>query len=76
MQRKYARVSSAHCAPITERNHDKASCGRTGSSLSMDIVSKTGLGGLSPRDCLKGKSWDEKLRVGKIALIEFGVLKP
>jgi hypothetical protein len=32
--------------------------------------------GLSPRDYLRGKSWDERLRVAKIALIRFGVLKP
>jgi hypothetical protein len=33
-------------------------------------------GGLSPRDYLKDKSWEERLRVGKEALIIFGVLKP
>lgn len=33
-------------------------------------------GGLSPRDYLKDKSWEERLRVGKEALIKFGVLKP
>ena len=31
---------------------------------------------LSPRDYLRGKSWDERVRVGKYALILFGVLKP
>lgn len=30
---------------------------------------------VSPRDYLRGKSWDERLRVGKKALILFGVLK-
>jgi hypothetical protein len=33
-------------------------------------------GGLSPRDYLKDKSWDERMRVAKEALIRFGVLKP
>jgi hypothetical protein len=33
-------------------------------------------GGLSPRDYLRGKSWDERVRVGKDALNLFGVLKP
>ncbi|HLH11864.1 MAG TPA: hypothetical protein VKV77_08300 [Methylovirgula sp.] len=33
-------------------------------------------GGLSPRDYLRGKSWDEKVRVGLEALRRFGVLKP
>ena len=33
-------------------------------------------GGLSPRDYLQGKSWDERRRVGLDALIKFGVLKP
>jgi hypothetical protein len=33
-------------------------------------------GGLSPRDYLRGKSWDERVRVGRDALIDFGVLKP
>jgi len=33
-------------------------------------------GGLSPRQYLKGKSWEEKLEVGKQALIDAGVLKP
>jgi hypothetical protein len=32
--------------------------------------------GLSPRNYLRGKSWDEKVRVGRDALIYFGVLKP
>jgi hypothetical protein len=31
---------------------------------------------LSPREYLRGKSWQERVRVGKDALIEFGVLKP
>jgi hypothetical protein len=31
---------------------------------------------LSPRNYLRGKSWDEKIRVGRDALIRFGVLKP
>ena len=33
-------------------------------------------GWLSPRDYLQGKDWDERLRIGKLALIKFGVLKP
>ena len=33
-------------------------------------------GGLSPRDYLRGKSWDEKTRVGRDALIRYEVLKP
>jgi len=33
-------------------------------------------GGLSPRDYLSGKSWEERRRVGIDALIRFGVLKP
>jgi hypothetical protein len=32
--------------------------------------------GLSPRDYLQGKSWEERTRVGREALIRFGVLKP
>jgi len=32
--------------------------------------------GLSPRDYLRGKSWDERMRVGEYALILFGVLQP
>jgi hypothetical protein len=30
----------------------------------------------SPREYLRGKSWDEKMAMGKRALIEHGVLKP
>lgn len=33
-------------------------------------------GNQSPRDYLRGKSWDDRVRVGKYALIKFGVLKP
>jgi hypothetical protein len=33
-------------------------------------------GGLSPRDYLRGRSWEERYRIGKEALIEFGVLEP
>ena len=33
-------------------------------------------GGLSPRDYLRGKSWEERKRVGLDALILHGVLKP
>ncbi|GAC1333130.1 MAG: hypothetical protein NVSMB26_13800 [Beijerinckiaceae bacterium] len=32
--------------------------------------------GLSPREYLRGKSWDERTRVGLMALIERGVLAP
>ena len=33
-------------------------------------------GNLSPREYLNGKDWSERVRVGRIALIECGVLKP
>jgi hypothetical protein len=33
-------------------------------------------GFLSPREYLRGKSWEERVRVGHKALIKFGVLKP
>lgn len=33
-------------------------------------------GGLSPRNYLRGKTWEERYRVGIDALIRFGVLKP
>lgn len=33
-------------------------------------------GGLSPGDYLRGKSWDERRRIGLRALIQAGVLKP
>ena len=33
-------------------------------------------GGLSPRDYLRGKSWEERRRVGIDALTRYGVLKP
>ncbi|MGH6840693.1 MAG: hypothetical protein ACREDV_01145 [Methylocella sp.] len=33
-------------------------------------------GGLSPRQYLRGKDWDERRRVGLDVLIRFGVLKP
>ena len=33
-------------------------------------------GGLSPREYPRGKSWDERLRVGEDALNLFGVLQP
>jgi len=33
-------------------------------------------GGVSPRNYLRDKDWYERLRVGKMALIRFGVLKP
>jgi hypothetical protein len=32
-------------------------------------------GGKSPREYLRGKSWDEKMQIGRQALIDFGVLK-
>ena len=34
------------------------------------------LGGLSPREYLRGKNWAERTRIGHQALIEHGVLKP
>lgn len=33
-------------------------------------------GGLSPREYLSDKDWDERAKVGREALILFGVLKP
>jgi hypothetical protein len=33
-------------------------------------------GGLSPREYLSGKDWDERRRVGLLALVRFKVLKP
>jgi hypothetical protein len=33
-------------------------------------------GGLSPRDYLRGKDWQERVRIGRDALIYFGVLRP
>lgn len=33
-------------------------------------------GGLSPREYLRGKDWDERMRVGHQALIKYEVLKP
>lgn len=33
-------------------------------------------GGLSPREYLRGKDWDERMRVGHQALIRNEVLKP
>jgi hypothetical protein len=33
-------------------------------------------GGVSPRDYLRGKSWEEKDAIGRKALIDAGVLKP
>lgn len=32
-------------------------------------------GGLSPREYLRGKNWAERVRVGQMALIKYGVLK-
>ncbi|HLH47730.1 MAG TPA: hypothetical protein VKV96_00195, partial [Roseiarcus sp.] len=31
---------------------------------------------LSPRDYLRGKNWNERMRVGKMALILYGVTQP
>jgi hypothetical protein len=33
-------------------------------------------GGASPRDYLRGKSWDERTRIGLQSLVDHGVLKP
>jgi hypothetical protein len=33
-------------------------------------------GGLSPRSFLRGKDWDTRMRVGRDALIDQGILKP
>jgi hypothetical protein len=32
--------------------------------------------GLTPRDYLRGKSWEERVKVGKEALTKYGILKP
>ncbi|NJO54782.1 MAG: hypothetical protein HC829_08040 [Bacteroidales bacterium] len=37
---------------------------------------KEDYGGLSPREYLLGKDWAERVRVGRQALIDVGVLKP
>jgi hypothetical protein len=39
------------------------------------MTSNRRFGDLSPREYLRGKSWDEKRRVGLDALVDFGVLK-
>lgn len=39
-------------------------------------IKRKDLGGQSPRDYLRGKSWEERRRMGLEALIEYGVLKP
>lgn len=33
-------------------------------------------GGLTPRDYPRGRSWDERFRVGQIALMKYEVLQP
>lgn len=33
-------------------------------------------GGLSPREYLRGKDWEERMRVGRQGLVEHGVLEP
>jgi len=33
-------------------------------------------GGVSPREYLKDKGWDERMRIGQRALIRYGVLQP
>ena len=33
-------------------------------------------GGISPRNYLRGKIWEERMRVTKMAMIRFKVLKP
>lgn len=40
------------------------------------MIGNDRFGGLSPRVYLRGKSWEERVEVGKLALIECGVLKP
>ena len=40
------------------------------------MKSNDNFGGLSPREYLRGKSWEKRVQVGQEALIEFGVLKP
>jgi hypothetical protein len=38
--------------------------------------SNEAFGNQSPRDYLRGKDWDERVRIGMQALIKYGVLKP
>ena len=33
-------------------------------------------GGLSPREYLADKSWEERMKIGRGAMVRFGVLKP
>jgi len=33
-------------------------------------------GGLSPREYLADRDWDERVRIGRLALVRYGVLKP
>jgi len=40
------------------------------------MVSNAEFGGLSPREYLKGKDWNERYRVGLFALNIFGILEP
>lgn len=40
------------------------------------MIGNDNFGGLSPREYLRGKSWEEKRRVGLDALMRFGVLAP
>jgi hypothetical protein len=39
-------------------------------------IPNSSFGDVSPREYLRGKSWEERVRVGTQALIRFGVLKP
>ena len=40
------------------------------------MTSQERFGGLSPRDYLRIKGWEERQRVGREALVKFGILKP
>ena len=40
------------------------------------MTKSLGYGDLSPRGFLRGKSWEERQRIGRDALVKFGVLKP
>jgi hypothetical protein len=37
---------------------------------------RKGFGGMSPRNYLRGKSWEERTRIGLEALVNEGVLRP
>ena len=50
------------------------SCGEA-EAYTSELTPNKSYGGLSPRDYLRDKSWDERRQVGLEALKQFGVLK-